>query len=258
MHTLAVECAEGDRDWLIAEFYERGTLGVIETDMPGGRVVLEAFFEARFDPEPFARWTPAWRVRTPDAESWQAAWEPLCVGERFFLVPAWRGDPAPSNRLRLEIHAGMASGSGYHAPTQLMLEAMEEFLRPGDRFLDVGTGSGILSAAANLLEAGVVFACDPDRDAIAEAAAHGVENLFRGSARSVRSGSMDVVAANLNAAALAQLGDDLVRVLRPGGRLILSGFRSHQVNRIRAAFPLEDAWMRERDGWFCVTAIMTA
>jgi ribosomal protein L11 methyltransferase len=257
MHILTVECAEADRERLIAEFYEHGTLGVVEKDLPGGQVVLEAFFEAAFDAESLAPWKPAWRAQSPDTESWQSAWEPLCVGERFFLVPVWRDDPAPAGRLRLEIHAGMAPGSGYHSPTQLMLEAMEQVVQPGDRFLDVGTGSGILACAAKLLDARAVFACDLDNNALAQASEHGVKNLFCGSARAVCSGSVDVVAANLNAATLLQLRDDLLRVLRPGGRLIMSGFRSHQLKRIRDAFDLKDARTWNRDNWFCV-AIMAA
>ena len=73
---------------------------------------------------------------------------PMLAGERFFLVPPWCDDPAPPGRLRLEIYPGMACGTGRHPATQLCLEALERTVRPGMTLVDVGTGSGILSAGA--------------------------------------------------------------------------------------------------------------
>jgi ribosomal protein L11 methyltransferase len=236
MWVLSLECAEADRDWLLAELYERQTLGVIEHDRPGGGASLEAFFDAGFDAAPLARFLPAWSERAPDVDSWRAAWEPICVGERFFLVPDWRDDPAPEGRLRLPIHARQASGSGYHPPTQLMLRAMERFCR-GGRFLDVGTGSGILSDAARLLGATGVWACDIDAGALAETRENGTAAaLFVGSARAVRGGVADMTAANLNAEALVVLSGELCRVLAPGGVLAVAGFKQRSLDRILKAF----------------------
>ncbi|MEZ5400319.1 MAG: 50S ribosomal protein L11 methyltransferase [Bryobacteraceae bacterium] len=253
MHSLALECGPADREWLLGELYERGTLGVIEHDLPGGAASLEAFFEAPFDTFEFTRFGARWAERAPDVDSWREPWEPVCVGERFFLVPDWRDDPAPRGRLRLAIHARQASGSGYHPPTQLMLRAMEQVVGRGS-FLDVGAGSGILCDAARLLGANPVWGCDIDPEAAAEAR----ENipraaLFVGSARAVRGGVAAVAAANLNAQALLALSADLTRVLAPGAALILGGFKQRNLDRVTDAFrALAVAGILEDGEWRCV------
>ena len=178
---------------------------------------------------------------------------PLPVGQRLFLVPDWRDDPVPEGRLRLTVYARQASGSGYQSATQMALEALERHMLPSDRFLDVGTGSGILSAAARLLGSGPRFACDVDLEALGEARRNQTPaHLFGGSARSVASGSVDLVAANLNAEALISLEGELLRVLAPGGRLILSGFKARSLESLAAAFPAEVAECLESGPWRAV------
>src|SRR5207253_9228644 len=88
--------------------------------------------------------------------------QPMEVGRHFFLVREWRGDPAPPGRRRIAVKPGMAFGTGVHETTRLCIEALEDYMRPGACVLDVGTGSGILARAADLLGAGVVAACDTD------------------------------------------------------------------------------------------------
>jgi hypothetical protein len=105
MLVLRLECPAGVRDRLIAEFWERGTAGVIDEDLPGGGSALRAFFDQRFEATEWAdygaRWEPA------EDRDWigvaQARWEPLLVGSRFYLAPSWRADPTPPGRLRLEM-----------------------------------------------------------------------------------------------------------------------------------------------------------
>jgi ribosomal protein L11 methyltransferase len=99
----------------------------------------------------------------------------------------------------------MAFGTGVHETTQLCMEALEDFLKPGMRMLDVGTGSGILARAASLLGAGKVYACDTDPVAV-EIAGGG----FIGSADAVAAGSCDLVAANISPEAIIGLAPDLV------------------------------------------------
>ncbi len=193
----------------LAELYEAGTLGIIEHDG-----WLQAFFEDRETAAGFGDPEEAgdtdWVQRTYDA------WPPVLVGETFFLVAPWCKEATPAGRIRLEINPGMQCGTGQHPCTQLCLEAMERLLRPGDSVLDVGTGSGILSIAAKLLGAGRVVACDIDADAARMAP------FFVGSVDAVRSGSFDLVVANINEDVLGPMRADLERV---ASRRILSGFR---------------------------------
>jgi len=211
---------------LIAELQECGTTGITEEE--GG---LRAFFDAGRDEtaliERFAEFSPGLREE-PEVDWEQAtrdAWPPLCVGERFFLVAPWDEHAlAPPGRVRLRIYPGMACGTGRHPATQLCLQAIERYVKPGARVLDVGSGSGILSDAARLVGAGCVNGCDIDPEAVRIASERVKVPMFVGSADAVRSGWADVVVANIDAATIERIRPDLERVRKPGSTLILSGF----------------------------------
>lgn len=246
MFSLILECTEEDSEYLIARLWEAGTAGIVER--ADG---IEAFFDDGAPATPlmieFAPWQ-AELVRH-EAIDWarrtEEAWPPVLVGERFLLAPPWCADPTPSGRFRLKVNPGMACGTGQHPCTQLCLEAMERYLKPGDSLLDVGAGSGILSQAAKLLGAVRVAACDIDADAVSVARAALDAPLFVGSADAVRTSIFDVVVANISAEAMVTLWRELERVRKPGGRLILSGFQELH-NR---PAPLE---VFHRDGWSCL------
>ena len=158
MYCVRLEVDSELVDRLLAELGEAGTAGVVEGDG-----FVEAFFEdfaaaAAFG-SPIRAADRDWVQETEDA------WPPLLVGKKFFVVAPWRKEPTPAGRFRLEINPGMQCGTGQHPCTRLCLEAMERLIRPGDRVLDVGTGSGILSLAAKMLGAATVVACDIDAEA---------------------------------------------------------------------------------------------
>jgi ribosomal protein L11 methyltransferase len=172
---------------------------------------------------------------------------PMLVGRRFFLLPEWRDDPPPEGRFCIIVNPGMAFGTGFHETTQLCLEALEDYVRPGERVLDVGTGSGILGEAAGLLGATAVYACDTDPVAL-EVARRKLGCAFVGSADAVRASVADIVVANISPQAIATLAQDLLRVRKPGGTAILSGFETHEVEGLRALLPpVRD--VRSRNTW---------
>ena len=201
---------ENADELLTLRLWEAGTLGITEGDG-----YIDAFFEdpavaARFG-EPKAIPEVDWVARTYEA------FPPLLVGEKVFVAAPWRTEPTPPGRMRLVINPGAQCGTGYHRCTQLCLEAMEKLIRPGDSVLDVGSGSGILSLAARLLGAKRVVSCDIDPDA------NGPECFFVGSVNAVRSGTFDVVVANINEDVIGSMRPDFERVARVR---ILSGFQN--------------------------------
>jgi ribosomal protein L11 methyltransferase len=244
MISVYLECGAAELDVLLADLQERGTLGVIELgsgvrawfESAAGLEDLVARFDGVVQDEPEVDW-----VRLTE-ESFPA----LEVGERFWLAPPWNVDPAPAGRARLEINPGLACGTGWHPCTQLCLAAMERYVGAGDAVLDVGTGSGILSAAAGLLGAGLVVGCDVDEAAVAVARERLGSGVFCGSVEAVRSGMFDVVVANISAPVLERIEGDLRRVCRKGGVLVVSGFQNAPE---LGTDPLE---VLERDGWRCL------
>ena len=112
MFSLEMESEGEAKDLLIAELWERGSTGIVETDLPGGRCLLRAFFEDEADLDSLQHQFAA-RIERHAPRDWvefsRAGWEPICVGSRFYLVPDWLQDPAPSGRFQ-------RWSSAFHAP----------------------------------------------------------------------------------------------------------------------------------------------
>lgn len=239
MYSIEIACAPENREMLIADLWEQGVAGIVET----GENRVRAFFEEGASRRELLERYPGATARQEEDRDWvQAArdlLQPMAVGERFFLAPEWRDDPAPAGRFRIAVNPGMAFGTGVHETTQLCLEALEQFVRPGMDVLDVGTGSGILARAAALLGARRVYACDIDPDAVEiagnEAADFPALLRFLGSVDAVAAGVADVVVANISPEAIARLAPGLLRARRVGGVLLASGFEQPELEQVKAA-----------------------
>jgi len=245
MFSIEMECPPGRKDLLVADLWSAGVAGIVE--LSDSR--LRAFFEDHADREDLMNRFHAVSWRCEEERDWvaesRADWEPALVGRRFFVVPEWRDDPAPEGRFRMTVNPGMAFGTGRHETTQLCLEALESFLWPGARMLDVGTGAGILARAAALLGSAPVWACDTDPQALEIARGSAGPNLFLGSVNAIRSASADLVAANISPEAIAMLAPDLLRCLREDGVAVLSGFERHEEVAVRAELERHGGAIRE-------------
>lgn len=167
------------------------------------------------------------------ANAWKDHYHPFPLGQRFWIQPSWLPlvEPAPAEFV-LTLDPGMAFGTGLHPTTQLCLELVEEYTRPGLSVLDLGTGSGILAIAAAKLGAGPILAVDNDPLAVeatlANAALNGVAEqieLIEGTLAEVQNTQWDVVVANILAVVIVQLvaQENLLSYTRPGGKFIFSG-----------------------------------
>ena len=169
---------------------------------------------------------------------WKKSWQPVQVGERFLVAPPWGEISDAEGRILLRIEPGMAFGTGTHETTRLCLAAIEKYFTGGS-FLDVGTGTGILSiAAAKLFPAARIEALDVDAEAIEIARENArLNDVAERIAFSV--GTVDETTASANLAC-ANLTADVIVPLMPAlinatcGRLILSGILDSQIELVRS------------------------
>ena len=180
------------------------------------------------------------------AESWKAFFEPVWISGDMVIKPSWVTVSAKPDTIVIDIDPGMAFGTGGHPTTILSLRLIREHLKKGNAFLDVGTGSGILTIGAAKLGAGSIFAIDVDETAVTVAADNFIRNaltgerchLIRGHLGAAIREQFDLVAANILTDVIVELLDDLKRVSKRNGIFICSGIISQHKERVLAA--LED------------------
>ena len=164
------------------------------------------------------------------AESWKKAFKPIRLGEHIVIRPGWAAfDPLPGDKV-IEIDPGLAFGTGTHETTGMCTALVEKYVRPGQRVIDIGTGSGILAIAAAHMGADEVLATDLDPVAVRVAAENAEINGF-GDRISCRCGDLldvvdesgDVVIANIIADVIIMLAKPVRERIADGGLFICSG-----------------------------------
>ena len=209
-------------------------------------------------------------LRDEDWENnWKQYYKPMEIGQRLLVIPQWE-EVDPGERVPLILDPGLTFGTGSHATTRLCLTALEKTVAQGDRVLDLGCGSGILSIAALRLGASQALAVDIDDKcldvAYENAALNGIgkdrytvrvgDVLSDGALRRELEGSYDIVVANIVADVIIALAPLVPSMLRPGGTFLCSGIIDDRAEEVRAA--LEAAgWTvletQSADGWFAYT-----
>lgn len=191
------------------------------------------------------RWRRARSLHERDwRDSWKRYYRPLRIGGHLVIKPSWAKHEVRAGDTVIEIDPGMAFGTGQHPTTAMCLRALESRLRPGDRVLDVGAGTGILAIAAARLGAERVLALDIDPQAVKSARENAAANGVAG-AIEVREGtlpdgiereSFDLIVANISSVTIERLAPAFAAALRDGGRLIASGFLDDTVAALRRSF----------------------
>ena len=177
-------------------------------------------------------------VREEDwANNWKKYFKPIEIGEKLIVKPSWEKVSPDEKRKILEIDPAASFGTGQHNTTRLCLELLEEYLHKGDRILDLGCGSGILSIGGIILGAESATAVDIDPHAAEIAAENAGKNSIEASRYTTYAGDIttdenlvkkigsgyDVVCANIVADVLVAMSGLFGGFLKEKGILVVSG-----------------------------------
>jgi ribosomal protein L11 methyltransferase len=232
-------------DDLVAGLWQAGTLGAQSSTLPDGRLRLEAWFPLETGPVQVGTEVElAVEEVVPDTD-WFAAWRerarPFPVGRTLFVDPREPGEEpveVPAGRRLLRLPARAAFGTGSHESTSLALELLEDADVWDRRVLDVGTGTGVLAFAALLFGARSAVGLDIDPAAPFHARDNsGLNGLhprwFAGRLSAVRARSFfDFALVNVVPEQILPEMPDLVRLLRPGAGMILSGILAEKGSEV--------------------------
>ena len=176
------------------------------------------------------------------SESWKQYYKPIPLG-KVTIVPAWESYDAKAGEIVIKMDPGMAFGTGTHETTRLVMRIMQDEIKGGERVLDVGTGSGILSICASKLGAKSCSAYDIDPVAVKVAKENalrdgcnnitvGVSDLLRGVDKN--GGKYDFCVANIVSDIIIRMMPDIGDYITDSAPLILSGIIADRADEVRA------------------------
>jgi ribosomal protein L11 methyltransferase len=214
---------------LVSELFDYGCLGTQTEEREGG-VEVKAYFKEEPSLPPGLAGFLVGQSKLPDRDwnrEWKKHFKPVKVSRRLWVAPSWYLGKfkEPPGSLVIYIYPGRAFGTGTHETTKLTMRLIEESLKEGSSFLDVGSGSGILSILARKLGAFPVVGCDVQKGIEEEVKRNCSLNrvdfeFVEGSLDKVK-GEFDVVVSNIEKHHLEPLLPGIVD--RAKDKLILSG-----------------------------------
>lgn len=194
------------------------------------------------------------------ADNWKKYFKVTEIGERLVICPSWEEYNNAENKAVLRIDPGAAFGTGTHATTSLCLELLEKYTKTGDRVLDIGTGSGILSIAACLLGAEKADGVDIDPTSVKVAKENSEinkttqkTNFIVGDLAEKINGRYNIVCANIVADIIIKLTADIDKYMEKDSVYITSGIIDIRVDEVREAFAAANLMVLDeykRDNWY--------
>ena len=204
-------------------------------------------------------------------ESWKDNYPPQPVGQSLVVLPYWLAD-TETDRKKIILDPGLTFGTGAHPSTQMVVETMEDLVKPGAKCLDLGSGSGILSLVALRLGAGSAIGVDIDPKAEDIARENAAYNQFtapeftaltgnvtedKDLMESLASREYDLVLVNIVADVIIGLSPILPNFLTEKSTLICSGILDTRLDEVVAALKkagLTIQQIKQKEDWRCVAA----
>lgn len=266
-YEVAITVPAESKDALVHRLTEMGCLGVTDLEerilayfndacdvavlKEGLRAFSDVLRKAGLDPAFTFEF-----MNLPDKD-WNEVWKknirPIDVGGIFLILPSWETEQP--DRINLVIDAGMVFGTGHHHTTQSCLLLIKRFMdhRAKDRFLDIGTGTGILAICASKLGFREVIGVDIDPLAV-EAAPRNVslnrlDNVsIREGGITAADGTFDFIAGNLLSEIIISIAPEIAARLNASGAVLLSGIMVGQEDEVIAQM--------EKAGLKCVEKVV--
>ena len=241
--TISANTGEDDTLFSLADI--TGSIGTELQELPTGGARLRMYYRSNEDLsfwkksllEAMKEWSSVCIEDFGKIENqpWNVAAEeacpPLPVGKGLVVLAPWHRGTEPKDRMPLYINPGSAFGTGYHESTQIVLELLEEFIRPGMTTADIGTGSGILTICSLKMGAEKAYARDIDPTVIEEVRKNFELNDLDLGKIDLRTGDLlkdfghtaDILTANILIDPLSSMVADVPAVIGSKGLGIFSG-----------------------------------
>ncbi len=206
-------------------------------------------------------------IREEDwANNWKQYYKPFNVGNKLIIKPTWEKVEDSKGRYILEIDPASSFGTGQHHTTKLVMEALEEAVTGGEKLLDLGCGSGILSIAALLLGAEKAVMTDVFLNAVNTASANVEQNGFDATRYAAYCGNIiddeklrerigvgyDIITANIVADVIVKMCPFFRGFLKENGIVIVSGVITERLDEVKAALEenkIKIERITEEEGW---------
>ncbi len=265
MYELRVlPCPENMADTLSEALEELGALSVSMMDYedqpilePGvgetplwNQLILTALFEEKETAEKAKQYLQKAHAEMeqtleelPD-QDWERVclerFQPIQFGHRLWICPSWL-KPPQEEAVNLILDPGLAFGTGTHNTTALCLKWLDGYDLSHQTLIDYGCGSGILALAALKLGATHAYAVDIDDQALLATAQNQAMNHISDDQISISHPEkletpVDLILANILLTPLLSLEKTFYRLLKPEGKLIVSGIFASQINTLENAY----------------------